>query len=107
LLSPQQIPTPWKGDSWAYSGNANVWSIMSVDEELGYVYLPTTTPTNDYYGGHRVGDNLFAECMVCVDAKTGKKVWHFQAVHHGLWDYDFPAAPTLLDIVVDGNPTHG
>jgi quinoprotein glucose dehydrogenase len=94
----------WKNDSWSYSGNANVWSIMSADEELGYVYLPTTTPTNDYYGGHRLGDNLFAESLVCVDAKTGKKVWHFQAVHHGLWDYDFPAAPTLLDIVVDGKP---
>ena len=94
----------WKNDSWSYSGNANVWSIMSADEELGYVYLPTTTPTNDYYGGHRLGDNLFAESLVCVDARTGKKVWHFQAVHHGLWDYDFPAAPTLLDIVVDGKP---
>ena len=94
----------WKNDSWAYSGNANVWSTMSADEELGYVYLPTTTPTNDYYGGHRLGDNLFAETLVCVDAKTGKKVWHFQAVHHGLWDYDFPTAPVLLDIVVDGKP---
>ena len=108
-LSPDSRPgeegvETWKNDSWAYSGNANVWSIMSADEELGYVYLPTTTPTNDYYGGHRLGDNLFAESLVCVDAKTGKKVWHFQAVHHGLWDYDFPAAPTLLDIVVDGKP---
>ncbi len=94
----------WKNDSWSYSGNANVWAPMSADEELGYVYLPTTTPTNDYYGGHRLGDNLFAECLVCVDVKTGKKVWHFQAVHHGLWDYDFPTAPILLDIVVDGRP---
>ena len=66
---------------------------MSVDETLGYVYLPFGTPTNDYYGGHRLGNNLFAESLVCLDATTGKRVWHFQAVHHGLWDYDFPAAP--------------
>jgi quinoprotein glucose dehydrogenase len=75
---------------------------MSVDEALGYVYLPFGTPTNDYYGGHRYGNNLFAESLVCLDATTGKRVWHFQAVHHGLWDYDFPAAPTLGTITVDG-----
>jgi quinoprotein glucose dehydrogenase len=92
----------WGNDSWRYSGNANVWTYMSADEELGYVYLPTGTPTNDYYGGHRPGDNLFAESIVCVDVETGKKVWHFQAVHHGLWDYDFPTAANLLDITVDG-----
>lgn len=92
----------WKNDSWKYSGNTNVWSMMSGDEELGYVYLPIGTPTNDYYGGHRPGDNLFAESLVCVDVTTGKKVWHFQAIHHGLWDWDFPAAPNLLDINVDG-----
>lgn len=94
----------WQNESWKYSGNANVWSMMSADEELGYVYLPITTPTNDYYGGHRLGNNLFAESLVCVDVATGKKVWHFQAVHHGLWDYDFPAAPNLLDITVEGRP---
>ena len=94
----------WLGDSWRYSGNANVWSMLSGDDELGYVYLPTGTPTNDYYGGHRLGDNLFAESIVCVDVETGRKVWHFQAVHHGLWDYDFPAAPNLLDVTVDGRP---
>ena len=92
----------WENDSWTYSGNANVWTYLSADEELGYVYLPTGTATNDYYGGHRPGDNLFAESIVCVDARTGKKVWYFQAVHHGLWDYDFPTAPNLLDITVDG-----
>ncbi len=92
----------WENDSWTYSGNNNVWTYLSADEELGYVYLPTGTATNDYYGGHRPGDNLFSESIVCVDAKTGKKVWHFQAVHHGLWDYDFPTAPNLLDITVDG-----
>jgi quinoprotein glucose dehydrogenase len=94
----------WGNDSWRYSGNANVWTYLSGDEELGYVYLPTGTPTNDYYGGHRPGDNLFAESIVAVDVTTGKKAWHFQAVHHGLWDYDFPTAPNLLDVVVDGKP---
>ena len=92
----------WEDDSWTYTGNANAWSIMSADQELGYVYLPIGTPTNDWYGGHRLGDNLFAESLVCLDAATGERVWHFQAVHHGLWDYDFPAAPTLVDITVDG-----
>ena len=88
--------------SWEYTGNTNMWASPSGDEELGYVYLPLSTPTNDYYGGHRPGDNLFAESLVCVDAKTGERIWHFQAVHHGLWDYDFPAAPTLVDITVNG-----
>jgi quinoprotein glucose dehydrogenase len=94
----------WENGSWKYTGAANVWSMMAVDEELGYVYLPTGTPTNDMYGGHRLGDNLFAESIICVDAKTGERVWHFQAVHHGVWDYDFPTAPNLVDIVVDGKP---
>ena len=92
----------WQNESWRYSGNANIWPPLSSDEELGMFYLPTGTPTSDYYGGHRLGDNLFAESIVAVDAETGARVWHFQAVHHGVWDYDFPAAPTLLDITVDG-----
>ena len=92
----------WEDDSWKYSGNTNVWTQMSADEELGYVYLPTGTPTNDFYGGHRLGDNLFAESLICVDVETGERVWHFQTVHHGLWDYDLPAAPNLVDIEVDG-----
>ena len=92
----------WHENSAQYTGNTNVWSLMSVDEALGYVYLPFGTPTNDYYGGHRPGNNLFAESLVCLDATTGRRVWHFQGVHHGLWDYDFPAAPTLVDITVDG-----
>ena len=91
----------WEDDSWKYSGNTNVWTGMSADTELGYIYLPTGTPTNDWYGGHRPGDNLFAESLVCLDAKTGKRVWHFQMVHHGLWDYDLPAAPTLMNIEID------
>ena len=92
----------WKNESWKYSGSTNVWTVMSADEELGYVYLPTSTPTNDHYGGHRPGDNLFAESVVALDARTGKRVWHFQTVHHGVWDYDLPAAPVLADVTVDG-----
>jgi quinoprotein glucose dehydrogenase len=92
----------WKNDSWKYTGNTNVWTLMSVDEELGYFYLPFSTPTNDWFGGHRPGNNLFADSLVCVDAKSGKRVWHFQTVHHGLWDYDLPAAPVLCTIKVDG-----
>ena len=88
--------------SWEYSGNTNMWAWASADEELGYVYVPLSTPTNDYYGGYRPGDNLFAESIVCLDARTGRRVWHFQAVHHGIWDYDFPAAPNVVDIEVDG-----
>ena len=92
----------WRNESWRYSGNANVWSPLSADEELGLVYLPTGTPTADYYGGHRPGDNLFAESLVALDIETGERRWHFQAVHHGIWDYDFPAAPNLVDVTVDG-----
>jgi len=92
----------WEKDSWKEAGNANVWAPMSADEELGYVYLPVSTPTNDYYGGHRPGDGLYGESLVCLDAATGKKVWHYQLVHHGLWDYDNPAAPNLIDITVGG-----
>jgi quinoprotein glucose dehydrogenase len=94
----------WQNDSWKEAGNANVWAPMSADEELGYIYLPVSTPTNDYYGGHRPGDGLYGESLVCLDAATGKKVWHYQLVHHGLWDYDPPAAPNLIDITVNGKP---
>jgi len=92
----------WEKDSWKEAGNANVWAPMSADEELGYVYLPVSTPTNDYYGGHRLGDGLYGETLVGLDVATGKKVWHYQLVHHGLWDYDPPAAPNLIDITVAG-----
>ncbi|MBN8992812.1 MAG: PQQ-binding-like beta-propeller repeat protein [Rhizobiales bacterium] len=94
----------WEKDSWKEAGNTNVWAPMSADEELGYVYLPVSTPTNDYYGGHRPGDGLYGESLVCLDVTTGKKVWHYQLVHHGLWDYDPPAAPNLIDITVAGKP---
>jgi quinoprotein glucose dehydrogenase len=92
----------WKDESWRYSGNVNVWTAMSADEELGYLYLPLGTATNDFYGGHRRGDNLYSESLVCLDAETGERVWHFQFVHHGLWDYDLPAAPNLVDLTVGG-----
>ena len=92
----------WEDDSWQYTGHAPVWSLFSADAELGYVYLPVTSSTNDMFGGHRVGDNLFSQSLVCVDAATGERVWHFQTVHHGLWDYDLPAAPILMDLEVDG-----
>jgi quinoprotein glucose dehydrogenase len=94
----------WEKDSWKETGNANVWAPMSADEELGYVYLPVSTPTNDYYGGHRPGDGLYGDSLVCLDAATGTRVWHYQLVHHGMWDYDTPAAPNLIDINVDGKP---
>jgi quinoprotein glucose dehydrogenase len=94
----------WEDGSWEYTGNTNSWTIMSADDELGIVYIPIGTPTNDWYGGKRPGDNLFAESLVAVRAETGERVWHFQTVHHGLWDYDLPAAPTLIDINVDGRP---
>jgi quinoprotein glucose dehydrogenase len=92
----------WERDSWAYAGKVSGWTIFSADEDLGYLYLPLNTAAPDYYGGHRLGDNLFAETLLCLDVETGKRVWHYQFVHHGLWDYDLPAAPNLLDITVDG-----
>ncbi len=94
----------WEEESWKDTGNANVWTMMSADDELGYVYLPIGTPTNDWYGGHRHGNGLFGESLVCLEAATGKRVWHFQMVHHGNWDYDPPAAPILCNITVDGKP---
>lgn len=94
----------WKDGSWEYTGNTNSWTIMSADDELGIIYLPIGTPTNDWYGGLRKGDNLFAESLVAVRADNGERIWHFQMVHHGVWDYDLPAAPALIDITVDGRP---
>lgn len=92
----------WQEESWRYTGNGGVWTMLSADLELGYVYLPTEAATNDFYGGHRPGDNLFTESLVALDASTGERVWHFQFIHHGIWDYDTPAAPNLIDITVDG-----
>ena len=92
----------WEDGSWRFTGNTGAWAPMSGDEELGYVYVPVETPTNDLYGGHRPGDNLFAASLVCLDARTGERVWHFQFIHHGIWDYDIPTAPTLIDLNVNG-----
>jgi quinoprotein glucose dehydrogenase len=92
----------WENRSWEYTGAANVWTNLTADEELGYVYLPLTSPTSDMYGGHRLGDNLFSDSLVCIKAETGERVWHFQTVHHDLWDYDLPAAPVLADITAGG-----
>ena len=92
----------WENDSWKTAGNTNVWSFMAADDELGLVYLPVSTPTNDYWGGKRHGANVYAESLICLDAATGKRVWHFQTVHHGVWDYDIASAPNLIDIEVDG-----
>jgi quinoprotein glucose dehydrogenase len=94
----------WLNDSWSYTGNSGVWAQVSVDEQLGLVYLPVELPTGDYYGGHRPGNGLFGESLVAVDLETGKRKWHYQLVHHGLWDMDIPCAPILADIVVDGRP---
>ncbi len=91
----------WENMSNENAAGTNVWSWMSCDEELGLVYLPTTTPTNDHYGGDRYGDNLFAESIVAIDLETGERKWHFQTVHHGLWDYDLPAAPNLVDVITN------
>ncbi|MGH9843100.1 MAG: PQQ-binding-like beta-propeller repeat protein [Blastocatellia bacterium] len=92
----------WLNNSWADNGNTGVWTQITVDDELGLVYLPVETPTSDFYGGHRPGNNLFAESLVCVDLKTGKRKWHFQVVHHPLWDHDLSSAAILADIVVNG-----
>ena len=92
----------WQNNSWATNGNTGVWTQMTVDEDLGLVYLPVESPTSDFYGGERPGDNLYGESLVCVDLKTGKRKWHFQIVHHPIWDYDLSSAPILADINVDG-----
>ncbi|MEK6323554.1 MAG: pyrroloquinoline quinone-dependent dehydrogenase [Acidobacteriota bacterium] len=92
----------WLNNSWAINGNTGVWTQITVDEELGLVYLAVESPTSDFYGGHRPGNNLFGESLVCVDLKTGKRKWHYQVVHHPIWDYDLSSAPILADINVNG-----
>jgi quinoprotein glucose dehydrogenase len=92
----------WENGSADYTGNAGIWGPFSADPELGLVYLPIETPTNDVYGGHRPGDNLYGNTLVAVEARSGKKVWHQQLIHHDIWDYDMPAHPILIDITVDG-----
>jgi len=92
----------WLNGSAEYTGNTGVWTQITVDEQLGLVYLPVESPTGDFYGGHRPGNNLFGESLVCVDLKTGERKWHFQLVHHPLWDMDLSSAPILADIKVNG-----
>ncbi len=92
----------WLNESWRYTGNAGVWGQMSVDMELGIAYFATEMPTNDYYGGHRHGDNLFSDSLVAVDLETGDRLWHYQFIHHDVWDWDIPCAPILADVVIDG-----
>ena len=93
----------WANESWKQAGHGNVWAPIALDEARGLLYLPTSTPSGDYWGGWREGANLFAESIVCLDAATGQRKWHFQGVHHGLWDYDFGSPPTLATITVDGS----
>ncbi len=111
LWTFESIPQPgslghetWEAGSWEFSGNTNVWTWMSCDAERGLVYLPFGTANSDLFGGHRPGANLFSESIVALDAKSGTRRWHFQVVHHGLWDYDLAAAPILADITVGGSP---
>jgi glucose dehydrogenase len=94
----------WENNSWKDNGNAGVWTQISVDEEAGLVYLPVEDPSSDFYGGHRPGNNLFGDSLVCVDLKTGQRKWHFQIVHHPIWDYDLSSAPLLADVTIDGRP---
>ncbi len=92
----------WLNGSWAVNGNTGVWTQITVDEELGIVYLPVESPSSDYYGGKRPGNNLYGESLVAVDLKTGQRKWHFQLVHHPIWDHDISSAPILMDVMIDG-----
>jgi glucose dehydrogenase len=92
----------WESDAWQWSGNVNAWAPMSADPELGIVYVTTDAPTNDYFGGFRPGDNLFGNSIIALDVLTGERLWHFQGVHHDVWDRDFPLPPALVDLTVDG-----
>jgi glucose dehydrogenase len=94
----------WENGSWEWTGNVGVWTQITADPEAGLVYLPVESPTIDTYGGNRPGHNLFAESLVAVDLKTGKRKWHFQLVHHPIWDHDISSAPLLIDATIDGKP---
>lgn len=92
----------WENKSWEYTGNTGAWAPLAGDEELGYVYIPVEAPTGDFYGGHRLGDNLFSGSLLCLDARTGKRVWHYQVIHHDIWDWEPSSPPVLTDIAVGG-----
>ena len=97
----------WLNDAWMWTGDVSSWAPMSADPELGLVYIPTNSATVDFYGGFRPGDNLFAASLIALDVKTGERAWHFQMVHHDIWNYDTPTAPVLLDVTVDGQEIKG
>ena len=97
----------WENDAWEWTGDVSSWAPMSADPELGLVYIPTNSATIDYYGGHRPGDNLFAASLIALDAETGERRWHYQMVHHDIWNYDTPTAPILMDVAVDGREIKG
>jgi glucose dehydrogenase len=92
----------WENDAWQYTGDVSPWAPLSADPELGLVYIPTNPPTVDYYGGFSPGDNLFGTSLIAIDVETGERRWHFQLVHHDIWNYDVPTAPVLLDVMHDG-----
>src|SRR5207247_1046725 len=92
----------WPSDAWKYVGGNNTWGEITVDEKRGIAYFPLGSPTYDLYGADRIGANLFGDCLLALDARTGKRLWHFQAVHHDLWDYDLVAAPKLLTVRHNG-----
>ena len=94
----------WPPEAWKYSGAANNWAGMAVDPQRGIVYVPTGSASSDFYGADRVGDDLFANCLLALDAETGKRLWHFQGVKHDLWDRDFPSPPVLVTVDRDGKP---
>src|SRR5271166_3801426 len=109
LWSFHTIPHPgdfgentWPKDAWKTSGAANNWTGMTVDSQRGIVYVPTGSAVFDFYGGDRVGNDLFADSLIALDAATGKRIWHFQGVHHDLWDRDFPAPPAMVTVTHDG-----
>ncbi len=94
----------WDGESWKERGGANAWSILSLDAERGIVFLPLTSPSSDYYGGDRKGQNLFGDAVVALEAATGRRLWHFQTIHHDIWDWDLPAQPNLVTVQRNGKP---
>ena len=111
LWTFKTIPEPgeeghdtWLNESASYTGNAASWPPISYDAETGYVYVPTEAATGDYYGGHRPGNNLFSTSLLCIDSRTGEKIWHYQIIHHDIWDWDNPTFPILADIDIDGVP---
>jgi len=94
----------WENGSWNWTGNTGVWTEMSADPDAGLVYLPVESPTIDIYGGNRLGNNLFDSSLVAVDLRTGQRKWHFQMVHHDIWDFDAVGAPLVVDVTIDGRP---